>query len=108
MQQRPKPYLLAAVLFAGTTFISLHAGQTLNPPKMFGIGEPVSIGDLPAGATRDRLASLRPVARERALEWLQRLEFPEADLELMQIDDQGGVLFVEPMLPPSLPDAEQN
>ena len=108
MSQHLKPFLFAAALIAGFGSMPVSAGQASNQPKMFGIGQPASIEELPPGPIRDRLESLTPSARDRALEWLQGLEFPAADLEAMQIDDQGGVLFVEPMPPLPLPDAEQN
>ena len=106
MPQPLRSFLFAIAIFAAFSIMPVYAEQALRKPKMFGIGQPASIEDLPPGPIRERLESLPLQARERALEWLQRLEFPAADLNIMQIDDQGAVLYAEPMLP--LPEAEQN
>jgi len=108
MPYRFRFVLLTALLFSFTNVPLAVSGQTEHAPKMFGIGEPANIDDLPPGRTKDRLASLPEPARERALEWLQRFEFPAADLDAMQIDDQGAVLYVEPMLPSPVPDGTQD
>jgi len=97
MSQFPKSLLLAALLSSALGTLPVHAGQAVGHSLMFGIGQPAGIEDLPPGPTRDRLEALPQPARERALEWLQGLEFPAADLDAMQIDDQGGVFYVEPM-----------
>ncbi len=107
MQRRFQPLTVAVALSAAiVTALALptHAG---GQPPMYGKGQPASIEELPPGRIRDRLESLSPAARERALEWLQRLEFPASDLEVLQIDDQGGILYADPM-PPPLPDDERD
>jgi len=68
--------------------------------QMFGKGHPFSIADLPDGRFRSRLESLAPAARERALAWLHRFEFPLNDLESLRVDDEGGVFYADS---PSLP-----
>ena len=98
----------AAALCAAISAPLAQPEATISQPLMFGKGQPASIEDLPPGRVRERLESLQPPARTRALEWLQRLEFPAADLEVLQIDDEGGVLFVDPMLPPPLPGGSQD
>ncbi|MEJ2534706.1 MAG: zinc-dependent metalloprotease family protein, partial [Gammaproteobacteria bacterium] len=39
------------------------------------------------------------------MKWLQDISFTDTDLEVLRIDDQGGVLFVDPM-PQDVPDTE--
>lgn len=104
MHQRLKPLLTAVVLFAGIGYALAQHNHAGGQPVMFGKGQPASIEDLPPGRTRERLESLSPPARARALKWLQRLEFPAADLDAMQIDDEGGVLYVDPVAPAPGPD----
>ena len=100
--------VIAAAMSAVVGVSLAQPGDNGGQPRMYGKGQPASIGDLPPGRVRERLKSLPPPARERALEWLQRLEFPAADLDALQIDDEGGIFFVEPMLPPPLPAENQD
>jgi PKD repeat protein len=71
--------------------------------RVFGQGHPQSIESLPAGKLRNRLQSLPPQASSRALRRLQEFSFPEADLDSLEVDDQGNVLYADSLLP----DAEQ-
>ena len=96
--------VIAAAMSAVVGVSLAQPGDNGGQPRMYGKGQPASIGDLPPGRVRERLESLQPRARQRALDWLQRLEFPAADLDTLQINDGGGVFFVDPMLPPALPD----
>jgi hypothetical protein len=102
-----KPFLVVASLSVPFSNALAQPDNAGSQPTMFGKGEPASIEDLPPGPTRERLQSLSPTARARALEWLQRLEFPAADLDAMQIDDEGGVLYVDPFLPAPGPDRQR-
>ena len=68
--------------------------------QMLGKGHPFTIADLPEGRFRRRLESLTPAARDRALAWLHRFEFPLNDLESLRVDDEGGVFYTESPLPP--------
>lgn len=104
MQQFVKPFLIVAALLAPSSAALTQPHNAAGQPVMFGKGQPASVEDLPPGRTRDRLESLAPPVRERALEWLQRLEFPAADLDAMQIDDEGGVLYVDPVAPAPKPE----
>ena len=103
MQKLLKPVLISAAFCAVIGTSLAQRGDAGGQPVMFGMGQPAGIGDLPPGRVRERLESLPPPARERALEWLRRLEFPAADLDTLWIDDDGGVLYVEPVLPPPSP-----
>jgi hypothetical protein len=97
--------MLTAALFAGTCGAMAAAPEETGgdvPPPMLGKGNPFTIADLPEGDFRSRLESLSPAARERALEWLHRIEFPLNDLESLRVDDEGGVFYADsPPLPPA-------
>jgi len=67
--------------------------------RQFGLNAPAFITDLPAGRFRDRLQSLQPLARSRALEWLQDFSFTGHDVGFLDVDDNGGVFFVDSVLP---------
>ncbi|RPH96961.1 MAG: hypothetical protein EHM68_09970, partial [Lysobacterales bacterium] len=67
--------------------------------RWFGLGQPANISDLPPGQLKRRLESLPPQASARALRWLQDIEFPGTDLELLRVDDQGGVYFEDTFRP---------
>ena len=90
--------LFATVAFLAFTLSSLSSPALSAPPikaKVFGKGLPLQVEDLPPGRAKSRLDSLPPAARQQALKWLQRFSFPEADLEFLQFDDAGGVLYVD-------------
>lgn len=63
--------------------------------RVFGVGFPKQLADLPPGRAKSRLAQLPPAAQQQAVQWLQRFSFPEADLSFLRFDDQGGVLYVD-------------
>ena len=46
-----------------------------------------------------RLESLPPQASSKALRWLQDFSFPEADLDTIEVDDEGGVFYGDTLLP---------
>ncbi len=65
----------------------------------FGHGAPASVSQIPAGRLRDKLVTLPPQAREKALRWLQDIEFSSRDLPYMAADDTGGIYFIDSYLP---------
>jgi len=67
--------------------------------RVFGLGQPQSIQSLPAGKLRSRLESMPPQASSKALRWLQDFSFPEAVLNTIEVDDQGGVFYGDTLLP---------
>ena len=83
--------LASASLFA-------QSGQGLAE-RQFGLGQPSQISDLPPGQLRRSLESLSPQASSRALRWLQEIEFTGTDLEILRVDEQGGVYFEDVLLP---------
>lgn len=84
--------LVATLLLVVLQNQTLAQGQS---DARFGIGLPISLEDLPPGRTQDHINSLPAAAQERALQWLQRFDFPENDLEQIRIDDEGGVLYAD-------------
>ncbi len=67
--------------------------------RQFGQGQPKNIRDLPYGQLKRSLESLPPKASAKALKWLQDIEFTGADLDLLKVDDEGGVFFEDTLLP---------
>jgi hypothetical protein len=67
--------------------------------RSWGVGQPQRSSDLPPGQLRRKLESLPPQANAKAMKWLQDISFTGTDLEVLQIDDEGGVFFVDPELP---------
>ena len=86
-----------AVLFITTpAFAQSEQGKSA---RVFGQGHPQTIQDLPAGKLRNRLESLPPQVSSKALRWLQDFSFPEADLDTLEVDAQGGVYYGDSLLP---------
>ncbi len=77
--------------------VSLPAPAQPNPERtrQFRPGTLNRLEDLPAGRFRNQTTQLRPVARQRALEWLRDIHFTEIDLDALHTDADGGVYFVD-------------
>ncbi|MEY4717873.1 MAG: hypothetical protein RL563_491, partial [Pseudomonadota bacterium] len=70
------------------------AAQPANLPTMYGKNNPLFLDDLPIDSRlRKQLESLPIQANERALAWLNSFDFPEADLEVLAVDDEGGIFY---------------
>lgn len=67
--------------------------------RQFGIGQPAKVSDLPPGQLKRQLESLTPQANAKALRWLQDISFTGTDLELLKVDEDGGVYFEDTLLP---------
>ena len=91
-------FAMLAILALSSAPVSAQSDQGVAAMQ-FGIGQPQSIGDLPPGQLRRRLESLPPQASARALKWLQEISFTGTDLEVLQVDDEGGVYFADTLLP---------
>ena len=87
---------LTLFISSASTFAQSDQGKS---SRVFGLGQPHSTQDLPPGQLKRRLESLPPQASARALHWLQGFSFPEADLETLQVDDEGGVFYGDTLLP---------
>jgi len=95
-------FFLGAALTLGATEVFAQSDQGLAA-RQFGLGQPANVDDLPPGQLKRRLESLPPQARARALRWLQDFEFTGGDLDTLHVDDEGGVLFVDTLLPDPAP-----
>jgi len=71
----------------------------------FGLGMPVAlqISDLPESKLRTKLNMLSSIAQQKALKTLRKLSFTDQDLQYLQVDNNGGILFVDSFLPPTQP-----
>jgi hypothetical protein len=63
--------------------------------SFFGRGAPATVDSLPAGDLRKSLESLPAKQRERALSWLQAVEFSQQDLPYIKVDQQGGIYYAD-------------
>lgn len=88
--------ILLVIIFAA---IPLAAFSQPHKEKHFGRDAPFQIADLPAGHVRTKLDRLPERHKRKALEWLHRLSFKERDLEYLHVDNQGGVLYSDTVLP---------
>jgi len=88
---------IMAGVMAGT--MPLTAFSLPHQEKIFGLNAPFQIQDLPPGHVVSKLESLPNTAKQKALEWMHRISFAEKDLEFMQIDNKGGVLYADTFLP---------
>lgn len=84
-------FLSSAVLFS--TASSLAAAPA--SAKAFGLGKPSSSDELPPGRLRSKIETLPAPAQARALDWLQRFEFTEQDLQNLNADEEGGVFYAD-------------
>ncbi len=67
--------------------------------RQYKAGQVKQITDLPPGQLRFSLERLPPVARARALKWLQDISFNGTDLNALKVDKEGGVYFDDRVLP---------
>ncbi len=67
--------------------------------RQFGLGQPKQIKELPPGQLKRKIENLSPQARAKALKWLQDIEFTDTDLNVLKVDDKGGVYFEDVLLP---------
>jgi hypothetical protein len=95
-------------LFGMATVAVLALGLSATPgttvaqgaaPTVFGQGFPRNASDLPPGRLQSRLERLPPAAQRRALDWLQRFEFPAADVDTLRVDDEGGIFYSDEIKP---------
>jgi hypothetical protein len=71
--------------------------------QFFGNGAPTSSTDLPTGELRESIESLSAAPRERALQWLQSVEFSAQDLPYMKADRQGSIYYVDTFMTEKAP-----
>ncbi|RLA43541.1 MAG: hypothetical protein DRR06_11860 [Gammaproteobacteria bacterium] len=74
--------------------------------RVLGDGTPFGLQDIPRGRAKEKIQSLPPRARERALEWLNRFSFPVGDFEYLNFDSEGGVFYEDTVLPEDVAEAD--
>lgn len=85
-------YCVAVVLLVTSVAV---AQQAPVRSREFPPGALKRIADLPAGRFRVQVDALGPTARQKALEWLQRFHLPEADIDSLHVDREGGIFYVD-------------
>ena len=89
-----RSFSLAALSLAALLACPASEAATNGPSaRMLGGGRAVALQDLPADGLRGRLERLSEPAQHRAMGWLQRFEFPEADVRSLRADGAGGVFY---------------
>lgn len=86
-----KKNLLAAAIAMALPTIAISA-----PPenvRHYGKNAPFLIDDLPTSKVKDKLKALPASKREKAMRWLHSFVFTELDLQHLEIDNEGGVLY---------------
>ncbi len=99
--------IVVAIVFISVSLLALTVGSTSVwaqsaqglAAKQFGHGQPKQISDLPPGQLKRKLESLPPQASAKALKWLQDIEFTGTDLDVLKVDDAGGVYFEDTLRP---------
>ncbi|MDD2724676.1 MAG: zinc-dependent metalloprotease family protein [Methylovulum sp.] len=97
-------------LFSVVAIALLPLAAAAQNVRHFGLGmpAPLQLSDLPTSNLRTKLDMLPAKAQQKALESLRKLSFTEQDLQYLQVDNNGGVLFVDSFLPPAPPVAGAN
>jgi hypothetical protein len=92
------PCFIACFIALTSTQLFAQSEQGIKA-KIFGLGQPQTVKELPPGQLKRKLESLPPKARANALRWLQDFSFPESDLETLHADDQGNIFYGDTLLP---------
>ena len=85
----------AAALAAAVSLFAVAPAEA-QTKRVFGVGEPATIGELPEGAFRSALEALPPQAQGRALGLLQQGTVPIEDFAYLRVNRRGDLLFVDP------------
>ena len=85
---------------------SLNVQSAPDTTKMYGAAAPFNIEELPAGRLKSQLERLPLPAQERAMTWLHNFDFPEQDIEFINIDDHGGIFYEDTVLPEPISQTE--
>ena len=87
--------VLTAAVAAAASLLAV-APADAQTKRVFGVGEPASISELPGGPFRSALEALPPQARGRALGILKQSTVPVEDFDHMRADRRGNILYVDP------------
>jgi hypothetical protein len=85
----------AVAVTAVATFFAVSPAEA-QTKRVFGVGEPASISELPDGPFRSALEALPPQARGRALGILKQVNVPVEDFDFMRADPRGNIFYVDP------------
>ncbi len=80
--------------FSALLILSLSPAS--QAARMFGKDRPFAIADLPQSNLRAKLEKMSPERRARAMRWLHRMNFPSADVPFIDVDKEGGAIYVDP------------
>jgi len=96
--------LKKTVLATAITILLLptYSAATPNKVKQFGKGSPFQMNELPNGKVKSKLKSLSHGKQQKAMKWLHSFEFSAHDLDHMQIDNEGAVLYGDTFDTPEL------
>jgi len=97
--------LLVAVAAALAGQVHAQSDQGLES-RIFGQGQPASVADLPPGQLKRKIDALPPQARGNALKWLQGFSFPTEDVATLDVDNHGGIYYVESVVIEQTDEAE--
>ena len=88
---------LSNILLSGLLACSASgvAGSAYAAQGYFGHGAPSATAELPAGDFRSSLEALPEKTGQRAIHWLQSIEFTGHDLGSMKVDAQGGIYYAD-------------
>jgi Divergent InlB B-repeat domain/Metallo-peptidase family M12B Reprolysin-like/Bacterial pre-peptidase C-terminal domain len=92
-----KAVLLTILVAVSLCFASLaHAQQSQNPrSRQFLPGSVTKPEDLPPSKLRNKLNLLQPGPKGRALEHLKSFQFTEMDLDSLDADEEGSILYTD-------------
>jgi len=93
-------YLSAAAMLALLTGLNDTAIANPGAGRMYGKGAPFKIRDLPAQSQlRKALEKLPSTAKTKAMKRLHEFSFPANDANTLQVDQDGGVYYIEAVTP---------
>jgi len=87
-------FVLAVIAAALSNSVFAQSDQGLES-RMFGLGQPATLQELPPGQLKHKIKSLPPKAQGRAMQWLQSFAFPTADVTTLDVDREGNIFYVD-------------
>ncbi len=99
MNKPVRIFLLLVIAFTliSSTPLLAQSDQGLES-RVFGLGQPATVADLPPGQLKRKIIELPPQARGKAMKWLQDFSFPEADVITLDVDSEGNIFYVDTLV----------
>ncbi len=97
-------FVLAVFAAALSGAVFAQSDQGLNS-RVFGLGQPATVDDLPPGQFKRKIQALPPQARGNALKWLQEISFPPEDVATLDVNSDGGIFYVDSLVIEAGPEA---